>query len=57
MSVQEQDIKENVAFHQYLFFPSITFCTFSYLLHLFVFFFFLSFAEDRSSISAMSTST
>lgn len=55
MSVQEQDIKENVAFHQYLFFPSITFCTFSYLLHLF--FFFLSFAEDRSSISAMSTST
>lgn len=40
MSVQEQDIKENVAFHQYLFFPSITFCTFSYLLHLFVFFFF-----------------
>lgn len=53
MSVQEQDIKENVAFHQYLFFPSITFCTFSYLLHLF----FLSFAEDRSSISAMSTST
>lgn len=40
MSVQEQDIKENVAFHQYLFFPSITFCTFSYLLHLFVCFFF-----------------
>lgn len=56
MSVQEQDIKENVAFHQYLFFPSITFCTFSYLLHLF-FFVFLSFAEDRISISAMSTST
>lgn len=41
MSVQEQDIKENVAFHQYLFFPSITFCTFSYLLHLFFLFFFV----------------
>lgn len=56
MSVQEQDIKENVAFHQYLFFSFYNILYF-FLSAAFVFCFFLSFAEDRSSISAMSTST